>query len=294
MIDTLLIPTDGSETATNAARWGFALAERLDARICVLSVADVAVATGAGYAGNSASIRSTLRETADKRATALADAAREHGLEATTVVHEGVPAAEIVEHAAADDIDAIVMGTSGRGGVARTLMGSVADKVVRTAPVPVMTANADAVDGVPVSPVDDVLVPTDGSDAADEAAAYALDLAAALGATAHLLTVIDEATANAVADHGEGPSDEGAESRLDGLVSAAEEHGVDTTTAIETGDPADRILAYSDRESVDIVVMGTAGRGMIERAVTGSVADAVVRRASQPVMTVGPGMIERD
>ena len=59
-------------------------------------------------------------------------------------MREVVPAAEIVAKAVEDEIEAVVMGTADRGGVTRALVGSVADKVIRTAPVPVVTVNPPA------------------------------------------------------------------------------------------------------------------------------------------------------
>ena len=142
--DTLLIPTDGSDPAEAAARRGFDLAAQLDADVHLLSVADSSVATGTGYSGDSASIRTRLRDRADARATSLREHAEARGLDATAAVSEGIPAAEIVDYADEQGIDAIAMGTSGRGGVARAVVGSVADEVIRTASVPVLTVRADA------------------------------------------------------------------------------------------------------------------------------------------------------
>ncbi len=137
--NTLLIPTDGSEQAEQAARTGFELAKALGASVHVLSVADSSIAAGAGYSGDSASIRQHLREEATRRAESLRDDALERGLDATATTREGLPAGEIVDYAAEHGLDAIVIGTSGRGGLARAIIGSVADKVIRTASVPVLT-----------------------------------------------------------------------------------------------------------------------------------------------------------
>jgi len=139
-VETLLVATDGSRWATAAARRGFDIATQLGADVRVLSVADSSLATGAGYGGDSASIRASLREQADRRVTSLREEATARGLDATGVVREGIPAAEIVGYADGR-VDAIAMGTSGRGGVARAVAGSVADKVIRTATVPVLTVN---------------------------------------------------------------------------------------------------------------------------------------------------------
>lgn len=73
----------------------------------------------------------------------LADEAEARGLEAETVVRTGVPAEEIADYAAELDADMIVIGTAGRTGLERRIVGSVTDKVVRTAPVPVVTVRPD-------------------------------------------------------------------------------------------------------------------------------------------------------
>jgi nucleotide-binding universal stress UspA family protein len=68
-----------------------------------------------------------------------ADDARKRHITVRTVVRRGSPAAEIVELAAEEHADLVIMGTRGRGGVSRVLLGSVADRVIRTAPCPVLT-----------------------------------------------------------------------------------------------------------------------------------------------------------
>ncbi len=291
-IQTLLIPTDGSDRATAAARRGFDLAAQLEATVRVLSVADSSIATGAGYSGDSASIRERLRETAAERAESLRADAEERGLEATAAVREGIPASEIADDAD-EHADAVVMGTAGRGVVVRAVVGSVADKVVRTAPVPVVTVTPDAASvDERERTVDDLLLPTDGSDTAEAVVRQGLDLAAQFGATVHLLTVVDD-------DHLEtrsllGEDDDPDElvaragERHTELVSAGRDRGLEVVTATTNGDPAEEIVDYADREGVGLIAMGTAGRGGFERFVVGSVTDAVVRTAPVPVLTDRP------
>lgn len=144
--ETLVITTDGSEPAEKAAGHGFDLAGELGAEIRIVSVADSSIATGVGYSGDSGSIRERLREKAEARATSLCDTALSRGLDAEPVVLEGIPAEEIVDYADGTDVDAIVIGTSGRGGVSRAVMGSVADRVVRNASVPVVTVSTKSVE----------------------------------------------------------------------------------------------------------------------------------------------------
>ena len=294
-IDTLLIPTDGSETVERAAARGFDLADALDATVRVLSVADSTIATGAGYAGDSPSIRASLRETATARATALCDAARDRGLEATAATREGIPAAEIVADADAEPVDAVVLGTSGRGGVGRALVGSVADKVVRTAPIPVVTVTGTAA-AADSTGFDSILLPTDGSEAADAAVRRGFSLAEQLDARVHLLTVVEssavdapsETADDATADGPPATSREWAATDLDELATEGRDCGLAVETTTLEGRPADEIVDHAATTAVDLIVMGTAGRGGFDRLLLGSVADAVVRTAPTPVMTVRP------
>lgn len=133
----ILIPTDGSADASHAAQHGLSLAAVLDATVHVLSVVDD---TSLGL-----DIRSTVSETDDEQAARtdvddLLSEAESHGV--TNVVphvEHGTPVEEILECIDSHDIDAVVMGTTGRRGTDRILLGSVAEKTARYAPVPVIT-----------------------------------------------------------------------------------------------------------------------------------------------------------
>ncbi|AUX08065.1 universal stress protein UspA [Halalkaliarchaeum desulfuricum] len=295
--ETLLIPTDGSDRAETAGRRGLDLAGALDASVHVLSVADSSVATGTGYSGDSPRVRERLREQANARATSFSEEAASRGLEATAAVREGIPAREIVDYADEHGIDAIVMGTSGRGAVVRAIVGSVADKVVRTASVPVMTINSEVVDPKVTRPtatsagIETILLPTDGSEPANVAASRGLDLAAQLDATVHLLSVADADVVDALisAFDGEKGRAELVEQASENLAATGEEahdRGIEFVTATTEGNPAEEIVDYADEHGVDAIVMGTHGRGGFERFAVGSVADGVVRTASVPVLTV--------
>lgn len=288
--ETLLVPTDGSDPAERAAARGLEVADQLGASVHALSVADSSLATGAGYSGDSPSIRAKLRATAGDRATALGETALDRGLDATTAVREGIPAKEIVEYADAHGIDAIALGTAGRGGAARAVMGSVADKVVRTAPVPVMTVTPNAAGSDRT--FDSVLLPTDGSETAAAAVAVGLDLAAGLDATVHPLSVVETDRSKLLSSlASEGTSEtllRDATETVETIADTARDRGLDTVISVEEGDPAETILEYVDGESIGLVAVGTAGRGGFERALLGSVADEIIRTAPVPVVTVTP------
>lgn len=143
MSNSIIIPTDGSECAETAAAVGFDLAEKIDATVHVLSVADVTRTEVSSVGGSPPRTADDMTELATEWADALATDAETRGLETETVVRTGQPAEEITEYAAALDADMIVIGTAGRTGLERRVLGSVTDTVVRTAPVPVVTVRPD-------------------------------------------------------------------------------------------------------------------------------------------------------
>jgi nucleotide-binding universal stress UspA family protein len=135
--ENILVPTDGSSAATHAADHLVEFAVALDATVHVLSVVDD---TALGLdVRSTASGEETERAAADAVETVVSEA-ETRGV-ATTVRHieHGTPVEEILDCIDSNDIHAVGMGTAGRRGTDRILLGSVAEKTVRSAPVPVMT-----------------------------------------------------------------------------------------------------------------------------------------------------------
>jgi nucleotide-binding universal stress UspA family protein len=138
MVKRLLVPIDGSDPADAALE--FALEEYPDADITVLSVIDP---TDVGY-GSIEAAPSTfehLQKSAEERTQKVLDEAEsraaEHDMTVTAETVIGMPSRAIVEWAENNDVDGIVVGSHGRQGVTRVLLGSVAESVVRRSPVPV-------------------------------------------------------------------------------------------------------------------------------------------------------------
>lgn len=138
MADHVLVPLDGSPQSWAALE--HAIDEHPDARLTLLSVINP---MEAGYSAETA-LPSAAEEwyesakaTAQDRFDEAAELAAEHGVSVDTVVEVGRPSRVIVEYAEEHDVDGIVMGSHGRKGVSRILLGSVAEAVVRSSPVPV-------------------------------------------------------------------------------------------------------------------------------------------------------------
>lgn len=135
--------------------------------------------------------------------------------------------------------------------------------------------------------VTNLLVPVDFSEHAERALAYAAELAEKLGATVHLVSAIGSPTAEmAVTLTGDMIDSLRADRERALAAIAARYPGTIGRVLVEDGDPRDAILAASERVHADIIVMGTHGRRGLRRALLGSVAEAVVRYADVPVLTI--------
>lgn len=132
----ILIPTDGSPNTRAAIEQGLQIAKLMNSEVTALNVLDAAAfaSTSQGYA------IPDLYSYLETEGNAAVDEVRKEGerlgVKVSTIVKRGSPAADIIE--AAKDYDLIVIGTLGRTGMSRLLMGSVAEKVVRFAPCPVL------------------------------------------------------------------------------------------------------------------------------------------------------------
>ncbi len=135
MFDTVVVATDGSESVKRAIDVAFDLAGRFDAEVHALSVVDASEVDASPQQLRD-ELQTALETTAD---AALATVEERTDREVQTAVREGRPAAEICAYAREIDADLIVTGTRGRHGENRLLLGSVAERVVRTAPMPVLT-----------------------------------------------------------------------------------------------------------------------------------------------------------
>ncbi|WP_276273005.1 universal stress protein [Haloarcula litorea] len=148
MYDTILIPTDGSDTANAAVDHAVDLAKQYGATLHALYVVDIdAVNFGLGTEqvdrirqGNFGEM-TELEEKADAATAAVAEAAAEQGIDVVEEVRVGTPHDVIAGYADAEGVDLVVMGSHGRSGVRRALLGSVTERVLRSTHVPVLVVD---------------------------------------------------------------------------------------------------------------------------------------------------------
>lgn len=282
MLEDVLLATDGSDEAGVAIDHGLELAARFAATVHVLHVVDVQQTETAPHS-------EAWREEGEAYVAAVADRAAADGIDVETAVPTGYPEDCILEYAAEYGVDLIAMGTHGRTGVRRYVLGSVAERVVRLADVPVLTVRLTE-DRPHCYPYEDVLVPTDGSATAAAAAKWAVDVAGTYGATVHALSVVDSASLGLDVrslDHAD-EVEAAAREAVDEVRAAAREAGVSATGDVTTGTTYREIGAYVDRHGIDLVVVGRRGGSDLERYLLGGVADRTLRTSHVPVVTV-PG-----
>jgi nucleotide-binding universal stress UspA family protein len=287
MFDRILFPTDGSDGAAAARDAVFDVAERHGAAVDVLHVADTTVLSSTRV---ETEVHDEFVRQGERIVETVADAAASRGIPTRTDVLQGGVPETIADYADANGIDLIVMPTHGRTGVERVVLGSVTERVLRTAAVPVLTLNPEA---TPYRyPFESVLVPIDGSGPADRALELGVDVATAYGAAIDLLSVVDVASLG-IDVHSEVQTDvlaERAESVVDDARDYADANGASAVqTTVEFGTAVHRaISAYIDEHDVDLVVLGTHGRSGLDRLLLGSVTERVVRTATVPVLTAPP------
>jgi nucleotide-binding universal stress UspA family protein len=138
VFDTIVIATDGSASVTRAVDVALDLASTFDAAVHALYVVDSGEVDSSPEA-----VREQMRNALQQRGGAAIVEVQRRGsdrdCDVTGVVREGRPADEISEYAREIDADAVAVGTRGRHGENRFLIGSVAERVVRSCPVPVLT-----------------------------------------------------------------------------------------------------------------------------------------------------------
>ncbi len=148
-VKTILFPTDGSTCSKQALRYALSLAADWKAHLVALHVIETSVLRAARFAFAKVGERAeeTVRQSADAEAQRIlqevADAAREVAVAVEVRTSTGVPFDEIVQVAKTLPADLIVIGTHGRTGLAHVLVGSVAERVVRHAPCPVLTVRPE-------------------------------------------------------------------------------------------------------------------------------------------------------
>lgn len=217
----------------------------------------------------------------------------DHGYVGITKIVEGDAATQILAVAQETNADLIAMTTHGRSGVARVTMGSVAERVIQHAILPVLLVREQTM--MPHGKIERILVPLDGSAFAEQALGQAQTLAQSTGAELHLLEVVAPITppyslAYTPNYTAFAPDDKAiftnAETALQTVGSAVQAAGITCTTTVLRGDPASVIGEVVNESQIDVVVISTHGRTGFTRWMYGSVANQVMHSVNCPVLVL--------
>jgi nucleotide-binding universal stress UspA family protein len=219
------------------------------------------------------------------------------------IAADGMPPAEILAKAEALPADLVVMGTHGRTGFERLLLGSTTETVLRKARCPVLTVPRHVPDAVPLQPVlfKRILCAIDFSDCSMQALNYAMSLAQEADSQLTIMHVID-LPPDIAREVYEPPlaaarfrqelitrMEVEARKRLNEAVPDTVREYCTVDTLLTTGKPSQEILRAATEQKTDLLVIGIHGRGPVDRLVFGSTAEHLVRRATCPVLTLRTG-----
>jgi nucleotide-binding universal stress UspA family protein len=293
----ILCPTDLSEASVRSLTYAAAFARWYGARLTILHVVPTfdPITVGPGsLTGPLQMVMPMSRVEVLDEMRGITASAGIGSIHANLSAHHGDPARNIVDQALAIDADLVVMGTHGRSGFERLLIGSVAEKVLRKAPCPVLlvpphvTATAH-----PDVSFKHILCPLDFSPSALQALGFALDLARQSNGVVTVLHALEwlpeeeprEYTHFNVPEYRQYLIDD-AQQRVQALVTEESRTPGAIEDRVVVGRAYREILRVAQDSGTDLIVMGAQGRGGLELALFGSTTQQVVRAATCPVLTV--------
>jgi nucleotide-binding universal stress UspA family protein len=291
----ILCPTDFSEFSSRALAHALPLAKWYEATIAALHVYSFFAPPPTKLPTIAARphLSTESREEILHDLREFTEPARRAGLLVEHLVVEGDPVDEIVK--AAGRADLLVLGTHGRRGFEKLMLGSVAERVLRKSPCPVLTVPRRA----PESPPDGspafktIVCPVDFSEESQRALEFALSLAKEADSGLSLLHVVEALPEI-------GPPDRScfdlmaygelvrriARDRLRALIPEGARQWCRPEAIVASGKAYRCILKVAEERRADLIVMGVTGRGRIDRMLFGSTTAQVVREATCPVLTI--------
>ena len=302
-IERILFPTDFSAFSARAFRHALALTRKFHARLKVLHVIPHVFPAGDSlYSAAPWLLTPEVRQQADEEMRRFLAPAREGRIDHEVEVREGDSWREIVAAAEEMPADLVIIGTHGRSGIEHLFLGSVAEKLIRRLPCPVLTVcHEEGRTWETPGLVSRILCATDFSETSGEALDFALALAGKHDAEVTLLHVVES-----VPEFGDPrfpvlpeldrlrqEHEQMSRERLEKAILEARGAGGKIEARVAVGRAYKEILRVAALERADLIVVGAQGHGPIEHLLSGSNAQHVIRRATCPVLTVRPLKIKQ-
>ena len=295
-IKRILCPIDFSDSSHHALRQAGTLARWLRAELTALHVDETRSLLNTATATlpqSVAAARETREQMLQLTREALAPAGKTDPLNIAVLLREGRTEEEIVRCATESAADLIVMGTHGRSGLERFVVGSVAEAVVRKAPCPVLTVSRSGRKQVAGSaPFGTILCPVDFSPTSKQALSFCFEMARQSDARVIQLNVVEilpEWESRELA-HFRVPEfarymEEDAVMKLRDLVPATAK-GCRPEQMVARGKAWREILRVATEQKADLIVIGAGGHGPLDGLFLGSTTSHVMRAATCPVLTI--------
>ena len=295
----ILVPLDGSLLAEQVLPCAMTLSRGLESELVLLGAVSIPSDTEeildrAGVKADA--LLEELRAEANEHLRQVVDQLRECGLKARHVIQCGPAAESIAGYAEQMDVRQIVMATHGYNGPNRWTHGSVAERVLQSASVPVLLVRvqeAESSDLPQPMCCQRILVPLDGSIRAERVLPVVAPIAQALGSEVTLFQVPIVYVSGWMTGEWFLPvqgilatAEQDAQAYLSYMAARLKQQGINASTATEIGAVAESIIGYAEANRVDLIAMCTHGRTGLRRWTLGSVADRVLRAGSVPILLV--------
>jgi len=274
----ILLPTDLSDLSLSVFPHAVRIARKFGGKLSILyadSFADPIDLVGGGLAVSDPdridAMKDLARKTLEEQATEHVPGDVDHEI----VVEIDAPYRSIVRHA--ESVDLVVMGTHGRSGWRRALLGSVTETVLRETTTPVLTIRGSDADKAPgTAGLDRIVCPVNYTAMARLALGHAVDLAAAFDSEVVVVHVVED----------RGSAGEGHEDRLEAWIPPEVGRRMRSRQLVLRGDPAEEVVDLARKEAADLIIVGAEHKRFSDTTVVGVTTERITRHASCPVLTV--------
>jgi nucleotide-binding universal stress UspA family protein len=288
----ILCPIDFSEFSVRAYRHALSLAEHYRARLVAHHVVELWQHPAVSFAATAALLDEycqSLRENGKEKLREFVKKHTHNEIQPELVVDEGMAADAILAFAKEKKADLIVMGTHGRRGYDRLMLGSVTDRVMRRAPCPVLAVREPPRDSLAAEKhqghahhLNKILYCADFSVNSAAALNYAISAAEEYNAELTLMHVLEDSPKQAQMEQAIADVTE----RLEKMIPPAARKALRIKTAVRVGKPYAQVIEFVVEHQIDMVCMGARGHGALDLAVFGSTTYRVMQLGPCPVLAV--------
>ncbi len=286
----ILCPVDFSDFSVSAYEYALTLAEYYEAHVVALHTVELSKYPFADYVGATGNLADLLRALREGGKAKLLEFVNEHsrnGVDPQPVVDQGNASDLILSYAQEHKIELIVMGTHGRRGFDRLVLGSTTDRVIRRASCPVLVVSHPSLKTITTEPdgrhrLSRIVYCTDFSSNSERALQYAISVAAEYRAELTMLHVVEGAPDSTSADAIVAARTE----QLNKLIPDSQRKYFNVRTVVRFGKPYEEIVGYAKEVQENLIVMTARGRDALDRALFGTTTYRVIQLGPCAVLTV--------